>query len=397
MKILIAEDDPGSRRVLERQLSKWGYEVVAAHNGAQAWDYFQNDSFPIVISDWMMPELNGIELVRRIRAAEQHEYVYTILLTGNSEKKDVVHGMEAGADDFLAKPFDPDELQVRLRAGERIIELERNLTHRNDQLRVVNERMKNALESAAVVQQALLPTSLPQVPGTNFAWKFLPCDELAGDFLNVFQLDEKHVGLYVVDVSGHGVAASLLSVTISHVLSTAPSASSLLVRPAEGSAGGRIVSPVDVAMELNRRFQMEVSGQKFFTMVYGILNTETHEFRYVSAGQPPLIHASGDSEQPRILMVKGYPIGIIPDADFEEEVIQLKPGDRLFLYSDGVPEAMNADEAQFGDQRLINSMAESRSLPLDKSVARLLQDVEEWCGAEGPMDDVSILALEIDR
>lgn len=127
MKILIAEDDVVSRRLLQSHLRKWGYEVTTAQDGAEAWRLFEGGSFPMVITDWMMPELDGPRLIRRIRSSQQPGYIYAILLTAKSQKGDLVEGMEAGADDFLTKPFDREELRVRLRAGERIIRLEHNL------------------------------------------------------------------------------------------------------------------------------------------------------------------------------------------------------------------------------------------------------------------------------
>jgi DNA-binding response OmpR family regulator len=135
MKVLVADDDPVSRRLLQSYLQKWGYEVAVAVNGTEAWQLFEQEEFPLVISDWMMPEMDGRELIRRIRASPRPNYVYTILLTARSHKEDLVEGMEAGADDFVSKPFDRDELHVRLRAGERIIKLERALEDQNRALR----------------------------------------------------------------------------------------------------------------------------------------------------------------------------------------------------------------------------------------------------------------------
>jgi signal transduction histidine kinase len=127
MHILIADDDPVSRRLLQNYLQKWGYEVTPAQDGAEAWRLFEGGSFPMVITDWMMPELDGSGLIRRIRALQRPGYVYAMMLTARAQKEDLVEGMEAGADDFLTKPFDRDELRVRLRAGERIIRLEHHL------------------------------------------------------------------------------------------------------------------------------------------------------------------------------------------------------------------------------------------------------------------------------
>jgi two-component system NtrC family sensor kinase len=135
MNVLIAEDDPVSRRLLQSYLQKWGYGVTAAQNGAEAWSLFQETSFAIIITDWMMPELDGLELIRRVRATHRPGYVHATLLTAKAQMADLVEGMEAGADDFLTKPFDKDELRVRLRAAERLVKLEHNLAEQNRILR----------------------------------------------------------------------------------------------------------------------------------------------------------------------------------------------------------------------------------------------------------------------
>ena len=131
MKVLIADDDPVSRRLLESYLRKWEYEVEVTTDGEQAWQRIKDGEFPIVICDWMMPKVDGPELIRRIREQSQDGYVYTILLTSKSNKGDFVEGMSSGADEFVSKPFDHDELHARLRAAERIVNLERSLRAAN--------------------------------------------------------------------------------------------------------------------------------------------------------------------------------------------------------------------------------------------------------------------------
>ena len=121
MKILVAEDDRDSRELLTWILQKLGYQVVAAENGKEAWEVFRRGRFRLVISDVLMPELDGLELCRRIRNHQQSKYTYVIIITALIGKKDYLEGMEAGADDFVTKPFDPDELRARLRVAERII------------------------------------------------------------------------------------------------------------------------------------------------------------------------------------------------------------------------------------------------------------------------------------
>lgn len=264
----------------------------------------------------------------------------------------------------------------------------------NEQLESANNRMSRDLDAAAKVQQSLLPTSMPDTPRARFAWKYHPCDELAGDFLNLFALDEKHIALFVVDVSGHGVASSLLSVTIGRLLTPQVSSSSLLVRNQDGSKEPRVTPVAEVAAELNRQFPMEDFNGLYFTMVYGVLNLETLDFRYVTTGHPPLVHTPHDGN-PVQLNASGTPIGWIEEMEYDEEVIQLQPGDRLYLYSDGIPEAMDAQMNQFGDQQMLEILELGKSQSLDQSVSLLQNAVERWCNTNGPKDDVSLLGLEI--
>lgn len=142
MKILIAEDDPVSRCLLEATLVKSGYEVTVTTNGEEAWEALQRDSPPVAILDWMMPGLDGVEVCRRVRAIQTSTPTYLILLTAKSEKQDIVHGLEAGADDYVTKPFDRLELQSRVSVGLRIAELQRNLANRIADLEAALTRVK---------------------------------------------------------------------------------------------------------------------------------------------------------------------------------------------------------------------------------------------------------------
>jgi DNA-binding response OmpR family regulator len=154
MKVLIVEDSLVTRRLLRSSLQKWQYEVTEAADGAQAWELVRHEHFPLVLTDWLMPEMDGLELIRRIRERDLPSYVYIILLTAKSEKEDLVTAMDAGADDFLAKPFDPDELRVRIREGQRMITLERKLAEQNRQLRMTQAALVQSEKLASLGQLA---------------------------------------------------------------------------------------------------------------------------------------------------------------------------------------------------------------------------------------------------
>jgi two-component system cell cycle response regulator len=142
MRVLIAEDDLVARRLLQKTLESWGYTVFTAENGRQAWEILQSEDLKLIIADWIMPVMDGITLCQKIRSSGIHGYVYFILLTGRHKKEDIVRGLEAGADDYVAKPFERDELKVRVRAGERIIRLEKELREKNETLRRLNVRLE---------------------------------------------------------------------------------------------------------------------------------------------------------------------------------------------------------------------------------------------------------------
>ena len=366
---------------------KWDIVRQRPKTGAEAWKLFQSGEFPLVLTDWMMPHMDGLELVQRIRESNQGGYTYIIMLTAKNETSEIVQGMEAGADDFITKPFDRNELRVRIRAGERIVRLENSLAKHN-------RRMKADLDAAADLQRSLLPSAGPHVEGAQFAWTFRPCDELAGDILGVFKLADHHVGFYVADVSGHGVAASLLSVSISRMMNPAPSSSSLLVQQVAGQAVDTIVPPARVLRELNRRFQMEESGGRFFSMAYGILDVRTRVLQLASAGHPFIIRVSRDDAVDH-LNAEGIVVGVMDDYEYDNFEVQLKSGDRLIAYSDGVVEQPNAHGEAFGAERLQAEIVKSRSSPLEKCVHSIEQEVINWSCDGNLSDDLSIIAIEI--
>jgi len=400
MKILIADDDSVARKILEQTLSKQGYDVISVADGEAAWEIIRyGETPPMAIIDWMMPKMDGPTLVKKIRQLNLQNYIFLILLTAKSDKEDIIHGIEAGADDYLTKPFNKGELIARLRAGARIINLEQTLAQKNMQLEDVNrkinlqnQRMQCDLDAAAAIQKTLLPNDLPNLKNVAFDWLYKPCDELAGDIFNVFQLDEKHLGLYILDVSGHGVSAALLSVTLSRILSPQSGSVSLLKTLNKKTNEVEIAPPSMVARELNNRFAMNIESGQYFTLIYGILNTETKEFSYISAGHPNPILVTNAST-PQKLNHAALPIGFSDDEVYQEQTLKLHAGDRLYFYSDGITEAMNADDQQFGSEKLLQLFRNHRTKPLKYGLDIALKTVEDWSD-HNLADDISVLALE---
>ncbi len=392
MRILVAEDDAVTRKRLEGLLMADGHDVLVAADGAQAWSAYQEQRPQLVVSDWMMPELDGPELVRRIRGAQGDDYAYVLLLTSKSQAQDLVEGIEAGANDFLSKPFDPVVLRARLRAGQRIVELQRDLARRNAELGHANERMARDLAAAAEIQRSLLPVEMPRFTTVEFAWCFRPSAELAGDLLNVVPLDAGHAAFYALDVSGQGVPAALLAVSVSRTLVADPNQSTLLMRKDHVDARPRLAPPGEVARRLNERFARRRRQGEQFSLFYGVLDLRSCEIRYVSAGHPGSVLVR-PSEPPGLLDATGPAIGVESGVRFAERTLALKPGERLYVCSDGLRGARNEAGAAFGTDQLARALDGDRERPLQESLDRLLAQVEDWTGTPGFQDDVSGLAL----
>jgi len=394
-KVLVAEDDPISMKIIEATLTKWGYRVLTAGDGVKAWDLFRdNEDIQFIISDWMMPNRDGPEFCRLVRNLQGRRYTYFILLTAKSQNEDIVLGMQAGADDFITKPFEEDVLKARIEAGERVIKLENELADKLRALSKANTQMKRDLEAAAKVLKAMLPPQKGSLPGINFSSLFIPADRVGGDLFNIVNLDDNLYGIYILDVSGHGVPSTLQAVSMGKVLSPYDSNAGVLIKHDERSNSRTIVPPGDVALELNQWFDFTESGSKFATMLYGILNTVTGEFKFMRAGHPyPICVSNGETIN--IPDTEGIPIGVIRDFVYQETTVKLSKGDRIYLYTDGLPDTRNPLKECYGDDRITEFLGSTSSLSLEETISGLSNQIIEWRGSEDRADDMSIIGVEI--
>ena len=391
--ILVVDDTPANLQVLAGMLKDRGYKVRPVPGGKLALLAAQRDPPDLILLDINMPEMNGYEVCEHLKADDRLKGIPVIFISALTEELDKVKAFELGGVDYLTKPFHMEELHARVETHLNLRCLQIELEEANARLAMVNGRMSRNLKAAAKIQETFLPRGLPRIPGTEFAWIYQPCDELAGDGLNVIPLGDGKVGLYILDVSGHGVASALLSVSLSRLLSSPSDLSSILVREAAVGDRSEITPPVEVAARLNQLFPFDSATEQFATIVYGILNTATGDFRYVSAGHPGPVYLTSGGD-PVILESLGFPIGLADDP-YQERSIRLSPGDRLYLYSDGVPDAMDPVGKPFGNARLLEAIVQGRSKPLQQSVDDLLGEIARWHGSESPQDDHSILAVEV--
>ena len=399
MKILLVDDDPIARAIHSMLLRTFGHEVLEAADGELAWRMVERENISFVVSDWVMPNLAGVDLCRRIRSANFGKYVYVILCTSKGAKSDLVEGMDAGADDFVVKPISAEELRVKVRAGERVLNLQEGLADKNRELEKINSRLQSAyqlieddLKAAAWIQEQLLPSPSLQAMGVKCEWYFQPSGYIAGDIFNFFAIDEDQVCFYLLDVSGHGVPAAMLSVTLSMVLTPDATHGSPLKRFDRGSGIFEVVSPADAIRELNSRFQSK--DDRYFTMIYGLIDIRTGRVRLAQAGHPSpvLIRTNGTLE---VIGGGGMPVGLWPKMDFDCPEFSVFPGDRLLVYSDGVTDCTNPQGDPFGEDRLLTYLEKAASRPMDALLSGLDTEMRAWRGAGDFGDDVSLLAIEL--
>jgi sigma-B regulation protein RsbU (phosphoserine phosphatase) len=399
-KVLVVDDAPDVQLYLGELLKKWGYQVIFAGNGLEACRLIETESIRLVVSDWVMPRMSGVELCRSIRSAPLPHYIYVILLTSRNADNDLLKGMEAGADDFLTKPFNADELHARIKAAQRVLHLEQVLDERNQALSLANQGLQQShdtirrdLEAAAVMQQSMLPKS-DHTLGLNLQSLFCPATVVAGDIFSYLKLDDSHLGFYHIDVAGHGVRSAMLSFTLGKVLSATVEEGSPVKQADPNRPGAeRITSPAAVVAELNRRFQDKDETTPYFTMIYGVLNTETGLVRMCQAGHPNPFRITRDGVVAR-LGSGGFPVGLLPDVDYEDIEFSLQPGDRLFCYSDGISECMSPEDQPFSTKRLVNHLLQSCNQPLPDTLVDLRSILQDWRRGQPFDDDVSLIAIE---
>src|SRR5947209_3775517 len=258
--ILVVDDTPANLQVLAGMLKDRGYRVRPVPSGKLALLAAGRDPPDLILLDINMPEMNGYEVCEHLKADDNLKGIPIIFISALTEPLDKVKAFAIGGVDYLTKPFQMEELHARVETHLKLRRLQIELEETNARLETANGRMSRDLDAAAKIQKAFLPGAAPHVPGADFVWCYQPCDELAGDGLNIIALGGGKVGLYVLDVSGHGVASALLSVTLSRLLSPPSEQSSILIRD------GAVTPPAEVADRLNRLFPFDTATEQFATL-----------------------------------------------------------------------------------------------------------------------------------
>ncbi len=400
-KVMVVDDSRLQRRILVASLRKWGFDVVEADNGQTAIDICCADPPDLVLSDWVMPGMSGLEFCKAFRRLENDQYAYFILLTSKSEKQEVAQGLDAGADDFLIKPLGSDELRARISAGARILGMQRELSDKNrliekalDELKLAHEAIDKDLVQARKIQDSLVPELTRQFGKSRVSLLLKPCGHIGGDLVGMFSPGVNRLGFYSIDVSGHGITSAMMTARLGGYLSSAHFDQNVAMEKRFDKFYS-LLPPEKVAAILNARLMADTGIEEYFTMAYAIIDLRNGHLKMVQAGHPHplLLRADGSAE---FLGEGGMPIGLLPDVSFQQIDTYLQPGDKLLLYSDGFTECRLADGSHLDESGLLgmalNCAADADGPEfLDDMFWRLTQNIPAGGGME---DDTSAVFFE---
>ena len=398
-RVLVVDDSKLQRKILSASLKRWGFEVFEAESGEEALRVAQDALPDLVLSDWMMPGMSGLELCRKFRALSSEEYSYFILLTSKSEKGEIAQGLDSGADDFLTKPVDSSELRARINAGERLLEMQRELKTKNlvitetlDELRRVYDSLDCDLLEAKKLQQSLLRERNKKFESGDLSLMLRSSGHVGGDLVGFFPAGDRYLGLYGIDVSGHGISSALMTARLAGYLSAAaPDQNVAMERLSDGSFVPR--PPEQTIAAMNDLVLNEMETEHYFTLLLALVDLETGKVKIAQAGHPhPVVQRLDGSVEH--VGTGGFPVGLVQGVTFEQFEVKLSPGDRIVILSDGVTECPNLTGDMLGEEGLTKLMINLQGTTGPAFLETLVWQLTEFAGCGDFPDDVSGILFE---
>ena len=371
--VLLVDDAPANIQIVNSIL-KDAYKIRVATSGPKALEVVKTTPMPdLILLDIVMPEMDGYEVCTRLKADAETRDIPVIFLTGQTETADETRGFEVGAVDYIHKPFSPAIVKARVHTHLVLRGIREQLAR---QLRTI----KAELETARQIQLSILPQETPSIEGLDFAARYVPMTEVAGDFYDFIAVDEKRLGILVADVSGHGMPAALIS-------------SMLKIALAAQSAQAR--DPVAVLTGLNQALCGKFQGH-YVTAAYTLVDVEKKTICYAGAGHPPMFLRDASAGISRDVMENGVFLGFFPGASYTSVELPFRDGDWGILYTDGVLEMTDPCDEQFGGDRLKLFLEKNQSLTAGQFVDGLLGELSRWSDRNSgrePEDDLTVVAF----
>jgi sigma-B regulation protein RsbU (phosphoserine phosphatase) len=398
-QVLVVDDSRAQRRVLVATLTRLGFDVIEAESGEEALLILGSTHIDLVLSDWMMPGMTGLELCRQFRKMPRDQYGYFILLTSKNEKGAVARGLDIGADDFLTKPISPDELRARISAGDRILRMERELNEKNrlviatlDEISTLYDALDRDLVEARKMQMSLVKDKLRDFGQSQVSLLLKPSGHVGGDLVGCFDGGNGTVAIYAIDVSGHGIASALLTARIAGYLTDGTPARNVAFEAVPGQ-GFRVRPPDQVAQTLNELMVSELKSDLYFTMTLAYVDQGTGDVQIAQCGHPnPAVIASDGAV--RFHGTGGLPIGLVTDATYETHRFKIAPGERLVLYSDGFTECRDAADEELEEGGLAQLLTKNAGLRGGEFFEALTWDLDRFADGQAMPDDISSVVLD---
>lgn len=366
-RIVIIDDNANDLAVTRRFLERRGYHVTAAHSGEEGLRVAAQVLPDAIVVDYRMPGLNGFEVTRRVKNDPELRTIPVLMLTGSDSSEHVVQGLDAGADDFVTKGSQAEVIDARLRALLRVKAYQ-------DQLRRMNDQMTRDLQIARRVQEALVPSATFRTPHIEIRSAYIPSATLSGDFYDYFQQGDS-LYLFVADVSGHGLPAAILVSLLKSYLRTEADP--------ERSLSSFMSNLNDFLFSVSLPTQFATA--QMFRLDSGM------RLRYSNAAHPPfLLHGRAEKrtliqEEPSNLL------GAMPNMPYEERTIEIRSGDTLFVYTDGLTDRRNADGEFYSIERIIRLLDDAHDADLAVVYERIFEDVNSFKASEDFRDDIAFV------
>lgn len=367
MKLLIIDDEPISRMLLEGMAEQWQFESVIFEDGQAAWNYMQNETQArLLLIDWEMPEMDGIELIKLIRQQKYANPPYIILLTARTETADIVEGLNSGANDYVAKPFNHAELRARIDVGYRVLEMQENLNHAQSLLskeREVIERIITKMHSTSNFSSA------------KIRYLDVPVETTSGDILFSAYCPNKTQHIMLGDFTGHGLIAAL----------GGPLASDIFY-----AMTSKDIAMSEIVSEINQQMCKKMPVGLFLAAIFFEVNPARNEVRVWNCGMENILLFRDQSLIQKISSMN-LALGIQDSIPNEYETIDVKPDDHFYAYSDGITETNNSEGELFGEARLIQAINEMLTTGAD--IQALENAALSYRGNGKQLDDLTVLEL----
>jgi two-component system sensor histidine kinase ChiS len=374
-KIIVVDDEPVNLQVIINHLSLEGYDVITAESGAELFAELDRGTVPdMILLDVMLPRVSGYDICRKVRERYSAHVLPIIMLTAKNKTSDIVTGLSSGANDYITKPVNRDELIARVQS---LISLKESVGIQN-KLNIIQNELNIAIE----IQKSIIPYAMPDLKNIRFAVRYEPSTQVGGDYYDYHLIDDKKIGVLVADVAGHGIPAAMVAA---------------MLQVAYTFYKIEFIDPSLLFKKINSVMEKYPHGL-YLTACYVFIDLEKKKIYHSNAGHQPLLIWRKDERRLISDKIFNRPIGLFPDSAYSVNELDLRDNDRIILYTDGIIEARNFEREIFGDERFQELIRAGSELTADEFAGGVVDEVKKWAGitaGKSLVDDITLVIIDI--